>query len=263
VKILIADDDPQIIRALKVTLGARGYDIVTAADGTEALNQTIAHHPDLVMLDLGMPHLNGLEVIAGIRGWSQVPILVVSGRTAAFDKVEALDAGADDYVTKPFSIEELLARIRALTRRLPSDEAEPTVTFGDVTVDLAARQVQRTRDGSTETVRLTPTEWRLLEILLRGAGRLITREFLLTEVWGPHHSRDSGYLRLYLAQLRKKLEPVPSHPRYLVTVLGMGYRFVPDGDPAEANTETADADAPDSPDAPAAPAAGDVPDLTD
>jgi len=223
-KLLIADDDPQILRALKVTLGARGYDIVTAGNGVEALDRAIAHHPDLIMLDLGMPELDGLEVIAGLRGWTQVPILVVSGRTGATDKVEALDAGADDYVTKPFSMEELLARIRALTRRLPSEDAEPVVSFADVSVDFASKQVRR----AGQIVRLTPTEWRILDILLHSGGRLVTRETLLTDVWGPHHSTDTGYLRLYFAQLRKKLEPEPSRPRHLVTVLGMGYRFIGD-----------------------------------
>ena len=231
-KILIADDDPQILRALRVTLGARGYDIVTAADGREALDQAMTQHPDLVMLDLGMPHLDGLDVIAGLRGWTQVPILVVSGRSGAADKVDALDAGADDYVTKPFAMEELLARIRALTRRLaPVDEEAPVTRFGDVTVDFAAKTVTRgpaAPGGVPEVVRLTPTEWRIVEVLVQSAGRLITRETLLTQVWGPTHTRDTGYLRLYLAQLRKKLEPVPSQPRYFVTELGMGYRFVPD-----------------------------------
>jgi len=230
VKILIADDDPQILRALKVTLGARGYDVVTAADGREALDLAATQHPDLVMLDLGMPHLDGVEVIAGLRGWSTVPILVVSGRTDAADKVEALDAGADDYVTKPFSMDELLARIRAQTRRLPSgtDDEQPVVSFGDVQVDLAAKTVVRRPAG--ESVRLTPTEWKILELLLHSPDKLISRETILTEVWGPFHAKDTGYLRLYFAQLRKKLEPVPAAPRHLVTVLGMGYRFVPDGD---------------------------------
>jgi two-component system KDP operon response regulator KdpE len=229
VKILIADDDPQILRALKVTLGARGYDVVTAGDGREALDLAATQHPDLVMLDLGMPHLDGVDVIAGLRGWSTVPILVVSGRTDAADKVEALDAGADDYVTKPFSMDELLARIRAQTRRLPSgtDDEQPVVAFGDVQVDLAAKTVVR-RAG--ESVRLTPTEWKILELLLHSPDKLITRETILTEVWGPFHAKDTGYLRLYFAQLRKKLEPVPAAPRHLVTVLGMGYRFVPDAD---------------------------------
>ena len=227
-KILIADDDPQIIRALRVTLGARGYDIVTASNGVEALNQAISHHPDLVMLDLGMPALNGIQVIEGLRGWTQVPILVVSGRTDAADKVAALDAGADDYVTKPFSAEELLARVRALTRRLPAVDDEPVTILGDIRVDFAAKQVTRGDAQHSESIRLTPTEWRILELLVRNPEKLITRESILTQVWGPHHTRDTGYLRLYFAQLRKKLEPMPSRPRYFVTVLGMGYRFVPD-----------------------------------
>ncbi|WP_354595089.1 response regulator transcription factor [Frigoribacterium sp. PvP054] len=246
-KILIADDDPQILRALKVTLGARGYDVVTAADGREALDLAASRHPDLVMLDLGMPHLDGVEVIQGLRGWSTVPILVVSGRTDAADKVEALDAGADDYVTKPFSMDELLARIRAQTRRLPSgaDDEQPVVSFGDVQVDLAAKTVVRRLRGGAgsgagggagagaggESVRLTPTEWKILELLLHSPDKLITREAILTEVWGPFHAKDTGYLRLYFAQLRKKLEPVPAAPRHLVTVLGMGYRFVPEPAP--------------------------------
>lgn len=224
-KILIADDDPQILRALRVTLGARGYEIVTAQDGQAAINAVIEHRPDLVMLDLGMPRLDGLAVIEGLRGWSQVPILVVSGRTGASDKVEALDIGADDYVTKPFSIDELLARIRALTRRIPAPDDEPAVVLGDVTVDLAAKHVIRTTFGKAETIRLTPTEWRILEVLLRNPGKLVTRQTLLTEIWGPHHTSDTGYLRLYVAQLRKKLEADPSRPRYLLTEAGMGYRF--------------------------------------
>lgn len=180
------------------------------------------------MLDLGMPNLDGVEVIQGLRGWSQVPILVVSGRTGAADKVHALDAGADDYVTKPFSMDELLARIRALTRRVPAGDEEPVTSFGEVTVDLSAKHIVRVRSGVSESVRLTPTEWRILELLLQNSGRLVTREDLLTAVWGPHHSTDSGYLRLYLAQLRKKLEPIPSQPKYLLTVSGMGYRFAPE-----------------------------------
>jgi len=222
-KILLADDDPQILRALRITLGARGYDVVTAPDGRAALDAAAKEHPDLIVLDLGMPGLSGIEVIEGVRGWSQVPILVVSGRSESWDKVDALDAGADDYVTKPFQADELLARIRALTRRTPASTDEPVVSFGDVTVDLAARVV--TRNGSP--VRLTPTEWHLLEVLVRNPDRLVTRETLLTEVWGPQYTTDTGYLRLYLAQLRKKLEPVPSEPRYLLTEAGMGYRFKP------------------------------------
>jgi two-component system KDP operon response regulator KdpE len=170
-----------------------------------------------------MPGLTGIEVIEGVRGWSSVPILVVSGRSDSLDKVEALDAGADDYVTKPFAADELLARIRALGRRTPTATDEPVVTFGDVTVDLAAHVVSR----SGATVRLTPTEWRLLEVLVRNPDRLVTRETLLTEVWGPQYTTDTGYLRLYLAQLRKKLEAEPSKPRFLLTETGMGYRFTP------------------------------------
>jgi len=224
-RILIADDDPQMLRALRITLTARGYDVTTAADGRAALDAAIATHPDIVVIDLGMPGLTGIEVIEALRGWTQVPVLVVSGRSESWDKVEALDAGADDYVTKPFSADELLARIRALSRRTPAASSEPVVTFGDVTVDLSARVV--TRAGAA--VRLTPTEWRLLEVLVHNRDRLVTRETLLTEVWGPQYTTDTGYLRLYLSQLRKKLEPEPSKPRHLLTEPGMGYRFVAGG----------------------------------
>ncbi len=224
-KLLIADDDPQMLRALRITLSAHGYDVTTASDGNAALDAAIRIHPDLVVVDLGMPGLTGLEVIEALRGWTEVPILVVSGRSESWDKVEALDAGADDYVTKPFSADELLARLRALSRRTPSATDEPIVTFGDVVVDLSARVV--TRAGVA--VRLTPTEWRLLEVLVRNPDRLVTREFLLTRVWGPQYTTDTGYLRLYLSQLRKKLEPEPSSPRYLITESGMGYRFSPSG----------------------------------
>ncbi len=225
-KILIADDDPQMLRALRITLTAHGYDVVTATDGTTALDAAITTHPDIVVIDLGMPGLTGIEVIEAIRGWSHIPVLVVSGRSDSWDKVEALDAGADDYVTKPFSADELLARIRALARRTPSAVSdEPTVAFADVVVDLAARVV--TKAGVP--VRLTPTEWRLLEVLVRNKDRLVTKENLLTEVWGPQYTSDTGYVRLYLSQLRKKLEPQPSAPQYLLTEAGMGYRFVSAG----------------------------------
>ncbi len=224
-KILVADDDPQFLRALRITLGAKGYEVVVAADGRQALSLAIDERPDLVMLDLGMPRLDGVRVIEGLRGWSTAPILVVSGRTGAADKVEALDAGADDYVTKPFAMDELLARIRALTRRVPGQDAEPVVTFGEVTVDLAARSAERAGDR----VRLTPTEWKVLELLLRNPGRLVTRQTLLTEIWGSEHVADTGYLRLYLAQLRRKLEVDPTQPRHLLTESGMGYRFAPEG----------------------------------
>jgi two-component system KDP operon response regulator KdpE len=231
-RILIADDDPQILRALKVTLRARGYEIITAGDGVQALEAAANHHPDLVVLDLGMPKLDGVEVIEGLRGWTQVPILVVSGRSDAADKVDALDAGADDYVTKPFAIDELLARIRALTRRVVSSDDEPVISFGQISIDFSAKQVLRRVGERSESVRLTPTEWRILELLVHNPDKLVTRESLLSQIWGPHHTKDTGYLRLYFAQLRKKLEPVPAQPRYFVTVLGMGYRFVPD-EPAQ------------------------------
>lgn len=227
-KILIADDDPQILRALRITLRARGYEIMVATDGTSALNQAIEHKPDLYLIDLGMPRLDGVEVIQGLRGWTSAPILVVSGRTGSADKVEALDAGADDYVTKPFGIDELLARIRALSRRVPGQDAEPLVHLGDVTIDLTATAVTRAGDPP-EPVRLTPTEWRILEMLVRNAGRLVTRQTLLADIWGSEHITDTGYLRLYLSQLRKKLEPDPAAPRYLLTEPGMGYRFDPSG----------------------------------
>jgi len=223
-RILIGDDDPQMLRALRITLTARGYDVVTAHDGRAALDAAIATHPDLIVVDLGMPGLTGIEVIHAVRGWSTVPILVVSGRSESWDKVDALDAGADDYVTKPFSADELLARIRALSRRISSVPEEPVVAFGDVVVDLSARSV--TRAGAS--VRLTPTEWAMLDVLLRNPGRLVTRETLLTEVWGPQYTTDTGYLRLYIAQLRKKLEPEPSSPKYLLTESGLGYRFIGD-----------------------------------
>ncbi|MEJ8285654.1 MULTISPECIES: response regulator transcription factor [Curtobacterium] len=227
-KVLIADDDAQLVRALSVTLAARGYDVVTAKDGRAAIDAVITERPDLVLLDLGMPRLDGIGVLEGIRGWSQVPVLVLSGRTDSSDKVDALDAGADDYVTKPFQMDELLARLRALgRRRAPAGvDTAPTIRIGDLVVDLVAKQVT---PGSGPAIRLTPTEWRLLEVLVTNPDRLMTREMLLTEVWGPTHGNDSGYLRLYMAQLRRKLEPDPAHPRYLVTESGMGYRFAPGG----------------------------------
>lgn len=225
-KILIADDDTQILRALRITLAAKGYEIITATDGAQAVRAAIDEHPDVYLIDLGMPGLNGVEVIEAIRGWSRAPILVVSGRAGASDKVEALDAGADDYVTKPFAIEELLARVRAVTRRVPHEEAQPSMRFGDVTVDLAARSVIKEGPAGRRQVRLTPTEWQVIDLLIRNAGKLVTRQTLLTNVWGTEHVEDTGYLRLYISQLRKKLEPDPAHPRYILTEPGMGYRLV-------------------------------------
>jgi two-component system KDP operon response regulator KdpE len=227
-KILIADDDPQIVRALTLTLGAVGYDVATASDGAEALRAVVDEHPDVVMVDLGMPLVDGLGVIEGLRGWSNVPVLVVSGRAGAADKVEALDAGADDYITKPFAMDELLARLRALTRRTAPVADDPSVAFGDIRIDFVAKSVVRVPD---HVVRLTPTEWRILEILVRNPGRLVTREDILTRIWGPTHANDGGYLRLYVSQLRKKLEAVPARPRHIETVPGMGYRFAPEDPP--------------------------------
>ncbi len=221
-KILIADDDPQLVRALRITLSAHGYDVVAAPDGAAAVALAAKEHPDLVMLDLGMPRLDGVGVIHALRGWSAAPILVVSGRTGSADKVEALDAGADDYVTKPFQVDELLARLRALSRRAVEASVSPAVAFADVTIDLATKTV--TRAGGR--VHLTPTEWRMLEFLARNAGALVTRQTLLKEIWGSEQVSDSGYLRLYMSQLRKKLEPDPAHPAHLITEQGMGYRLV-------------------------------------
>ena len=232
-KILVADDDPQFLTALRITLHSQGYDIVTARDGVECITVAVAEHPDLFVLDLGMPKMDGMGVIHGVRGWTEAPILVVSGRTDAREKVAALDAGADDYVTKPVSIDELLARIRALLRRVPQDGASdgdrPVVTFGDVTVDLAAHAVFRNVNGRQTRVRLTPTEWKVFEALVRANGRLVTRQDLLTEIWGAGHVNDTGYLRLYMSQLRKKIEPDPAHPKYLKTEPGTGYRLEVDG----------------------------------
>ncbi len=225
-RILVIEDDPQLLRAMRITLHARGHEVIPAATGRKGLSEAAAARPDLVVLDLGLPDLDGVEVIQGLRGWTTVPIIVLSGRTSGGDKVAALDAGADDYVTKPFGIEELLARIRAVTRRAAApDGGEPAVTVGDWRVDLADRRVVGV-DGSVE-VRLTPTEWKLLEAFVRHPGKLIGRAQLLTEVWGPASTGDTSSLRLYLNRLRRKLEPDPSRPRHLLTEPGMGYRFEP------------------------------------
>lgn len=224
-KILIVDDDPQILRALRITLTVKGYEVLSAADGARAVAVAVDEHPDVYLVDLGMPHLDGLAVIQAVRGWSSAPILVVSGRTGSSDKVQALDAGADDYVTKPFSIDELLARIRALTRRIPQLEDTPILRLGSVTVDFSARTVVKGTGRKTAQVRLTPTEWQVLSILARNPGKLVTRQTMLTEIWSSEHVTDTGYLRLYISQLRRKLEPDPSSPRYLVTEAGMGYRL--------------------------------------
>ena len=221
-KVLIADDDPQLVRALRITLAAHGYEVVAAPDGAAAIALAAKEHPDIVMVDLGMPRLDGVQVIEALRGWTSAPIIVVSGRSGSADKVEALDAGADDFVTKPFQVDELLARLRALSRRSVPVGGESTVGFGDVVVDLATKTV--TRSGAR--VHLTPTEWRMLEHLARHPGALVTRQDLLKEIWGSEQVSDSGYLRLYMSQLRKKLEAEPSTPVHLLTESGMGYRLV-------------------------------------
>ncbi len=237
-KILIADDDPQLLRALRITLAAKGYEVIEARDGIEAIDLAASETPDMYLLDLGMPGFDGLEVVHAVRGWSDAPILVVSGRTGAGEKVEVLDAGADDYVTKPFSVDELLARIRALTRRVPQQPRTPTVRFGSINVDLVARSVSDDSGGEPRAIRLTPTEWQVLEVLIRGAGTLVTRHALLSHIWGAEPARDTGYLRLYLSQLRKKLEPDPAHPRYLITEPGMGYRLLLDETGPRASSRT-------------------------
>jgi len=252
-RVLVVDDEPQILRALRINLRVRDYEVHVAATGSEALQVASRYPPDLVILDLGLPDLDGVQVIQGLRGWTKAPIIVLSGRADSTDKVEALDAGADDYVTKPFGVEELLARIRAAVRRTGTPENLPRIQLGHVIVDLAAKRVTRqptvtaTAEGSggsgdsrddvddgsaapSEDIRLTPTEWHLLEVLLRNPGKLLTRNQLLTEVWGPGYADATGNLRLYMAQLRRKLEPDSARPRWLITEPGMGYRYQPSPD---------------------------------
>jgi two-component system KDP operon response regulator KdpE len=222
-RILVVDDEPQILRALATNLRARGYEVDVAPTGEEALTLAACKHPELVILDLGLPGLDGTEVIRGLRGWTHVPIIVLSVRETEAEKVAALDAGADDYVTKPFGMDELLARLRAALRRAAPAEEEAVVETDDFIVDLAAKRVIR---GSAE-VKLTPTEWHVVEALVRNAGRLVTQRQLLQEVWGPQYEKETNYLRVYLAQIRGKLEPDPARPRYFITEAGMGYRFEP------------------------------------
>ncbi|WP_283137960.1 response regulator [Rhizohabitans arisaemae] len=222
-RVLVVDDEPQMIRALSINLRSRGYEVDAARDGRTALELAASHHPDVVILDLGLPDISGFEVLRGLRGWTSVPVIVLSARHGSYEKVEALDAGADDYVTKPFGMDELMARIRAAVRRgVPASET-PVVQTAAFSVDLAARRV--TREG--HDVRLTPTEWAILELLVRNPGRLVSQRQVLQEVWGPAYGNETNYLRVYMAQLRRKLEPDPSHPRHLITEPGMGYRFEP------------------------------------
>ncbi|AXB44297.1 DNA-binding response regulator [Amycolatopsis albispora] len=224
--VLVVDDEPQIVRALRINLSARGYKVITAHDGSAALRAVAETKPDVVVLDLGLPDMDGNEVIAGLRGWTTVPIIVLSARGDSADKVGALDAGADDYVTKPFGMDELLARLRAAVRRSAvtgGEDGSAVVETDAFTIDLAAKKVLR--DGAE--VHLTKTEWGVLELLVRNRGRLVAQKQLLHEVWGPSYDTESHYLRVYLAQLRRKLEPEPSRPRHLLTEPGMGYRFEP------------------------------------
>jgi len=224
-RVLVVDDEPQILRGLRTNLVARGYAVDTAPDGEAALDLAARHRPDIVILDLGLPGIDGVDVIRGLRTWTAAPIIVLSAREQEAEKVEALDAGADDYVTKPFGMGELLARVRASERRAtaPVDE-EAVVRTPGFTVDLAAKKVIGTDDAP---IRLTPTEWHLVEILVRHPGKLVSQRQLLQEVWGPRYEEETNYLRVYMAQIRRKLEPEPARPRYFITEPGMGYRFEP------------------------------------
>lgn len=227
-RVLVVDDEPQILRALSINLKARHFEVFTAATGFEALRTAAAQPPDLVILDLGLPDLDGVDVVRGLRGWTTAPIIILSGRSGSADKVSALDAGADDYITKPFGVDELLARMRAVSRRATAEDAVPVVTFGPTTVDLSAHRVTFGDGSTTREVRLTPTEWHLLEVLLRHPGKLLSQKRLLAEVWGQGYETAGGNLRVYMAQLRRKLEPDAARPRHLLTEPGMGYRFQPD-----------------------------------
>lgn len=241
-RLLVVDDEPQILRALRINLHARQYDVVTAGTGRGALDAATEAHPDLVILDLGLPDMDGVEVIRSLRKWTQVPIVILSGRMNSAAKVDALDAGADDYVTKPFSVEELVARIRAVTRRTTEPERVEPVQLGRWTVDLSDHviyanlpanagasdtQLESHIEEPAQQVHLTPTEWQLLQALVSHPGRLVSQRQLLQEVWGPTYVEQSHYLRQYVKALRHKLEDDPTRPRHLVTEPGMGYRFQP------------------------------------
>ena len=243
-RLLVVDDEPQILRALRINLHARQYDVVTARTGRGALDAATEAHPDLVILDLGLPDMDGVEVIRSLRKWTQVPIVILSGRLNSAAKVDALDAGADDYVTKPFSVDELLARIRAVARRTTEPELIEPVQLGRWTVDLSDHVIYKTSptnrrandtqlessshtEEPAEQVHLTPTEWQLLQAMVRHPGRLVSQRQLLQEVWGPTYVEQSHYLRQYVKALRHKLEDDPTRPRHLVTEPGMGYRFHP------------------------------------
>lgn len=224
-RVLVVDDEPQIRKALKVNLEARDYEVCLAATGEEALVVAADQHPDVVLLDLGLPGIDGMGVIAGLRGWTDVPIIVLSVRGEESDKVSALDAGADDYVSKPFGMGELLARMRAALRRRTPEIAAPVIETPEFRIDLAATRVTRPTADGDEEIHLTPIEWGLVEQLVRHPGRLVSQRHLLHEVWGPQYDHETNYLRVHMANLRRKLEPDPSNPRYFVTEPGMGYRF--------------------------------------
>lgn len=220
-RVLVVDDEPQLLRALQINLRAEGYSVTSAANGAEALHLAASRPPDVLVLDLGLPDMDGAEVIRGIRGWSDMPIVVLSARHGSTDKVEALDAGADDYVTKPFGLDELLARLRAVERRSAHAAPGGVIDAGDLLIDLGAATV--TRQG--ERVHLTPREWGVLQMLVANRGKLVTQRQLLQTVWGPAYGEETQYLRVYMAQLRRKLEADPANPRHLITEPGRGYRF--------------------------------------
>jgi two-component system KDP operon response regulator KdpE len=226
--VLVVDDEPQLLRALQINLRAEGYAVAVAANGTDALHQAASKPPDVLVLDLGLPDMDGSEVIRGIRGWSDMPIVVLSARHGSADKVEALDAGADDYVTKPFGLDELLARLRAVERRSAHTSPGGIVDAGDLVIDLGAATV--TRRGAR--VHLTPREWGILQMLAANRGKLVTQRQLLQTVWGPAYGEEAQYLRVYMAQLRRKLESDPGNPRHLITEAGRGYRFEAAGNSA-------------------------------
>jgi len=225
-RIHLVDDDRGLVHALAINLRAHGFDVGCSFDGTTALKAVAATPPDLVVVDLGLPDIDGVDVVVGLRAWSDVPVIVLSARDGQRDKVRALDVGADDYVTKPFGMDELLARIRAAVRRAGgADRTAPVITAGSLRIDLVARQA--IRDG--REVMLTPTEWHLLEMLVRHQGQLVSQQQLLNEIWGPGYSEQSNYLRVYVARLRRKLEADPARPVHLITVAGSGYRFDTEG----------------------------------
>jgi two-component system KDP operon response regulator KdpE len=232
--ILVVDDEPPILRTMDVNLRARGYDVQLAQTANQALSLVARRHPDAVILDLGLPDMDGIEVIHGLRGWTSVPIIVLSARTAEQQKVAALDAGANDYVSKPFGMDELLARLRVALRPSPVDTVDPIVTTPDFTIDLGAKRA--TRGG--EDVRLTATQWQIVQVLARNPGRLITQRQLLEEVWGLRDTK-TNYLRVFMVAIRRKFEPDPANPRYFITEPGSGIRFVPEGidRPADAHRD--------------------------